>query len=407
MLLSIIQRYAKIVLPFLLLLTLAVLVTISSGIVVAGTGSSAGGWAWSGSESVDDGVINGNESGIGWISMNSLDCDTDENSQIDVAACGSVGSPIANYGVNIPSVDGVLTGYAWSEHLGWISFNAADVVGCENLSVPTPGPSRVGDLFQGAARILSVRDAGSYTNGYDGCISLSGPGYGVVVEPSGSDLDGFAWSSDFGWIDMSNVTFVPAPVDPILLGYGCQIPVNGNTCDGRFTWDALGASGPVQLYNERTGQTYSTNSSGVDEYHELQPGNNLIQLLEGIDILKSITVGATCDSGSDWDPVSMACVSLPSPPNITIEATPKLIRRGQQADIDLRISANYDLMCTLYGANIPPDTFTHFASPLEVSHSFTTRPLTSNQVIQVNCIATGVVSTESTIIEVLPSLQEV
>jgi hypothetical protein len=92
--------------------------------VSAGTIDSISGWLWSGSESISDAVINGNETGLGWISMNSSDCDTDGNGTIDTASCGTVGSPIANYGVNVPSSNGTLSGYAWSEHFGWISFNA-------------------------------------------------------------------------------------------------------------------------------------------------------------------------------------------------------------------------------------------------------------------------------------------
>src|SRR3989344_4800857 len=44
---------------------------------------------------------------IGWISFNCLNTD----------ACGLV-----NYGVNIDSDSGFFSGYVWSEHIGWIHF---------------------------------------------------------------------------------------------------------------------------------------------------------------------------------------------------------------------------------------------------------------------------------------------
>src|SRR5512133_3036518 len=51
---------------------------------------------------------------IGWISFN---C-TNNNS------CGTSG----NYGVNVSTTN--LSGYAWSENIGWITFNSAELSGC-------------------------------------------------------------------------------------------------------------------------------------------------------------------------------------------------------------------------------------------------------------------------------------
>ena len=48
---------------------------------------------------------------FGWISFNCTDTDT----------CGSV-----NYGVNT-AINGDMSGYAWSDNIGWISFNSSDL----------------------------------------------------------------------------------------------------------------------------------------------------------------------------------------------------------------------------------------------------------------------------------------
>lgn len=252
----------------------AIGVGVSIHSVSAGSTSSSSGWLWSGSESLPDGNINGNESGIGWISMNSKDCDTDGDGKIDVDLCGVIGNPIADYGVNIPSSDGPITGYAWSEHLGWVSFNSVDLSGCSPVISPA---TRSGNNISGGARILSIRDAGSYAGGWDGCINLSGttatstqvwtpqgwgtfspypttcppsstpwtcpsvgatcslnigPGgwqnyicrlspvpltgqpYGVTINTTSNPntLSGYAWSSDLGWIDFSRVSVIPQKV---------------------------------------------------------------------------------------------------------------------------------------------------------------------------------------------------
>ena len=66
---------------------------------------------------------------IGWISFNSSDCDTDNNGYIDTDAmvngCGGNNSTdVTNdYGVNINQNTGNFSGYAWSSNVGWISFS--------------------------------------------------------------------------------------------------------------------------------------------------------------------------------------------------------------------------------------------------------------------------------------------
>lgn len=63
----------------------------SYGVSVSSSTHEFSGWAWNGNDS---------GSGIGWISFNSRDCDTDNNGTIDIASCGTIGSPIASYRVN-------------------------------------------------------------------------------------------------------------------------------------------------------------------------------------------------------------------------------------------------------------------------------------------------------------------
>src|SRR3989344_9647781 len=59
---------------------------------------------------------------IGWISFNSTDCDRDGNGTISQAeadiytACPVGGTP--SYGVTIDAATGAVTGYAWSDNIG-------------------------------------------------------------------------------------------------------------------------------------------------------------------------------------------------------------------------------------------------------------------------------------------------
>jgi len=180
-------------------------INIDISSVFAGIQNSARGFGWGGSETNSDGVMNNNESGPGWISFNSLDCDSDNNGYKD-SACGGGGfAQSYNYGVNIPSVDGNLSGYAWSDNVGWISFNSTDVAGCP---IGDCSAKRVGNTIVGWARILALRSTGSFSGHLDGFLSLNTKNltsipYGVSI--TGNTLAGYAWSG-IGWIDFSGVS---------------------------------------------------------------------------------------------------------------------------------------------------------------------------------------------------------
>ncbi len=132
---------------------------------------------------------------IGWISFNSTNC----AKQSPPAGCPPAGTTIGNYGVNVaPSGD--MLGYAWAETIGWISFN--EDKGCPSKPCKPNFDSKTGKVT-GWARALSAKD------GWDGWIHLSpatGSSYGVSV--NGCDWSGYAWGSDItGWINFKGSNY--------------------------------------------------------------------------------------------------------------------------------------------------------------------------------------------------------
>ena len=202
--------------------------------VSAGTSQNTRGFAWGGGATTNGPGYDG----IGWISFNNL----------------SDGSAI-DYGVNIPNTDGPLSGYAWSEYYGWLSFNGSDLTGCSpSLSQAT----RTGNVITGGARFLAIRDASSNSGGWSGCVSLSGgsPAYGVII--SGTTLSGYAWSDELGWISFgpggtsTGVTIIAAPP---------STPTNLTA-----TANATCGSGRIDLsWNAVTGATSYTLKDGTTE----------------------------------------------------------------------------------------------------------------------------------------------
>ena len=95
---------------------------------------------------------------IGWISFNNTS-----------------GSGAIDYGINI-DVDGTLSGYAWSENIGWISFNEG-----AQLDLDT------GDL-SGQAKVLSMPDGWIKLQG----TAQNGSPYGVSLNSGTDEFEGWA-----------------------------------------------------------------------------------------------------------------------------------------------------------------------------------------------------------------------
>jgi len=163
------------------------------------------GWLWGGTE---DGL--GNNTGVGWISVNNTS-----------------GGGATNYGVNVPADNGNMNGYAWSENIGWVSFNESDLSGCPQGQCVA---KRDGINIKGWARILGIKDAAAVGNsgGWQGWLSLSGPGYGLKLDTDNNKFQSgsYAWSDELGWVDFSRVTFTP-PCSPL-----CGSAVSQTFCAG-------------------------------------------------------------------------------------------------------------------------------------------------------------------------------
>ena len=149
----------------------------------AGDSQNVNGFAWS--------------ENIGWVSMNSSNCDANNDGLADgaVAGCPLAGVSISNYGVNIDSL-GNFSGFAWSENIGWIQF---DPVGPYPAS---PNYSAKMDTATGA--VTGWARALSYGGGWDGWLKLDG----VSINKTTGNFTGFAWGSDvMGWVSFAGANY--------------------------------------------------------------------------------------------------------------------------------------------------------------------------------------------------------
>lgn len=198
-----------------MILLVITMVSFVVGIVKikAGTSENISGWIWGGSEEFNDGSISGNESGVGWVSTNNT----------NPGAGGGI-----SYGLNIPQ-DGKVTGYIWSENVGWIDFNPQDKGHCgwaySAASCVNPygngngGVYRSGGSLTGWARIVGIAQQSAVGNsgGWDGWVKMdAGNGYSVAIDGSGN-MSGSAWAGELGGIKFSGISSNGTP-------YGAKIP---------------------------------------------------------------------------------------------------------------------------------------------------------------------------------------
>jgi hypothetical protein len=157
---------------------------------------------------------------IGWISFNCIDTNT----------CAT-----SNYNVGMDD-DGNISGYAWANpryekyststnstttvnNIGWISFNPADVASC-----PTAPCAPKVDLVTGAVTGWAKALSAVAVDGWDGWIKLSGTNFasptadgsrGVTYLPLSGYFNGYAWGSDsVGWINFKTSVSVVTITNP-------------------------------------------------------------------------------------------------------------------------------------------------------------------------------------------------
>ncbi len=264
---------------------------------------------------------------VGWIDLN---CSNDNT-------CDT-----SNYGLTIGS-DGALSGYAWSDNVGWVSANASDLAGCPTA----PCTAKMGgSTITGWLKALSGGEAQS--GGWDGFISLSGSGYGPTL---GSGVfSGYSWGdTNIGWVDWS------------LARTGYSPCVSQNICNG----------------------------------------NNIVDSCTNA-VVQSCTSGTICSAG--------ACITPPPPGDAAfggftghLTAKPALVHAGDTTKVYWNISNVVDSSCSISGGNGDHWSGSAFSG----SSGKTTKTITSQTIYTLTC--TGVDNstiTETATVNIIPVFQE-
>jgi hypothetical protein len=238
---------------------------VSPSVVEAGTAQNISGWAWTDT--------------YGWISLNSIDCDKDNNGHKDVFCGGdNTTGTVQNYGVNVSTTNrasggtGDFSGNAWSDNIGWVSFDRA-LTGNPPAAPFNGGVGTIAQVDWSTGKVTGwAKVLGATT--WDGWIKLSddtiGAWSGKGLSITGGKLSGYAWGGGngtgtdgaTGWVDFAP-TINGVPIGAQISAPPCVATMGYNTSDPNMIWGscnptvACGAPGYPS-----DGSTY-TNVPGV------------------------------------------------------------------------------------------------------------------------------------------------
>ena len=99
----------------------------------------------------------------------------------------------------------------------------------------------------------------------------------------------------------------------------------------------------------------------------------------------TFTLTCTGPGGVMSDSVTVT-LDMPPPPSIVITAEPSLVRKGQTAEINIEIASEEDLSCQIYGVADGVENFPHTGDSDSYSYEFTTKALSSAQIVKVKCV---------------------
>jgi hypothetical protein len=192
-------------------------------------------------------------------------------------------------GVFLDDSTGNFSGYAWSENIGWVDFGPS-------AGFPAaPNYGAKADLTTGKVTgwAKAVEGGSAQSGGWDGWIKMSGsvPDYGVSIDLVGTgNFSGWAWASDVvGWIAFSGdtsgagggdykvsitpIVFTPPTLDfsasPNPVAYNTASTLtwssaNATACTASGDWSgAKAVSGSQSTGNFTSSKTYTLSCTGL------------------------------------------------------------------------------------------------------------------------------------------------
>ncbi len=163
----------------------------------------------------------------------------------------------------------------------------------------------------------------------------------------------------------------------------CATPSGYSPVTNQSTWDSKDS----EVTSQGNG-VFLGNSLGIADVNASYNGSSGPFGME-VTVEDSATVTVTDGSGD------------PTPPIIGIDVDPTIVRSGERADVEVSITSETDVTCTLRGA--VTDQINHIGVIGPSLYPFVTDPLTSARTVEVTCPG----ASQSERINVIPTFQEI
>jgi hypothetical protein len=124
--------------------------------------------------------------------------------------------PLGDGGPGVQVSDFALTGYMWSENVGWISLSCLNTSSCGTVSYGVTNDT-AGDL----SGYAWSENAGWISFSCRTTSSCATASYGVVIDHATGDFSGRAWGENIGWVTFASGGAVPYKVKT---GWTCAAP---------------------------------------------------------------------------------------------------------------------------------------------------------------------------------------
>lgn len=182
----------------------------------------------------------------------------------------------------------------------------------------------------------------------------------------------------------------------------CIIPADGISCTSVINWRANNFLGAIRVLQGST--LFDSAAVGTNVNRLVTPDDADFTLRDGgSTFIDTVTSNVTCATRSKW--TGTECLRLP---DITLDTDSSLIRSGASTTVNVTVNADYPTKCTFVGGL--SNVFTHSGTPSLQTYTFSTRNLTSQQIIQIECDSityTFVGDTDTTLVDVVPISSEI
>lgn len=196
-----------------------------------------------------------------------------------------------------------------------------------------------------------------------------------------------------------NPTPTPSPLaTATLTGTDCVVASGLSTCASSMSWNIQNASNPI-VRNVTTSVSYpDADKIMINVGRQINFGSNIIRSVNGSEILKEIVVNASCPQTAPWNSVGNVCF-----PTLNVSTEKPITRQNTTVAISWSISDSIPVgySCAINGAGLTSFPVTTQNGSVESG------VLASKSKITLSCTNNTTFIVDTTIIEIIPQVQEV